>query len=177
MSTDSNVLFRDTLVRILVRDLAAIKREIAAYPDDETLWRVVPGISNAGGTLALHAAGNLRHFVGAVLGQSGYRRDRDAEFAARGVTREQIAAELDDAIAAVTLALQKLDAAAMATEYPIAVVELNVPTGPYLVHLASHLAYHLGQLDYHRRIVTGSAQTVETMKIPALFVPNVPSHA
>ena len=168
---------RDTLQRVLVRDLSAIRREVLAYPDDESLWRAVPGITNPGGTLALHAAGNIRHFVGAALGDTGYVRNRDLEFSARGLTREQIAEELDDAIAAVSHTFPRLDADALGGEYPIAVVELRVRTGPFLVHLAGHLAYHLGQLDYHRRIVTGSPQTVDTMKIPPVFAPDATNHA
>ena len=67
---DSRDVLRDTVLRLVLRDLAALQREVTAYPDDESLWRVAPGITNSGGTLALHLAGNLRGFIGSVLGGS-----------------------------------------------------------------------------------------------------------
>jgi hypothetical protein len=72
--------FAADLLVLFRRDLDALAREVALFPDDEALWRKVPGIANAGGNLALHVAGNLRHFVGAMLGDTGYMRDREAEF-------------------------------------------------------------------------------------------------
>lgn len=169
MSLDERIL--ETARRALLRDLAAMRREVEAYPDDASLWTIVPGISNAGGTLALHIAGNLRHFIGATLGNSGYVRDRDAEFAQRGVSRADIVAQLLDAERAVDATLSTLDASRLPEEYPLTVVELRVQTGPYLLHLATHAAYHLGQLDYHRRMVTGSQETVGAMAIPPIFTP------
>ena len=147
---------------MLQRDLAAVRRSVEAYPDDASLWTGRPGLPNAGGTLVLHIAGNLQHYVGAVLGRSGYRRDRDAEFARRDVPREILLSELDAAAAAIELALVSLDdsPAALAKPYPELIAGRRVSLGDFLVHLTSHLAYHLGQLDYHRRVVTGSREGV-----------------
>ncbi|HEU4699123.1 MAG TPA: DinB family protein [Gemmatimonadales bacterium] len=145
---------------LLVRELRALRRELEAYPDDASVWRQPPGLANSAGTLALHVAGNLQHFVGAVLGDSGYVRDRDAEFARRDVPRAELMAGLDAAIAAVEHTLPSLSEARLDDPYPVPVAGHLVQTGEYLCHLAAHLAYHLGQIDYHRRSVTGDARGV-----------------
>ena len=148
------------LAATVTRELRAVRREVAAYPDDAALWRELPGVPNAGGTLALHLAGNLRHYVGAVLGGTGYVRDRPREFAARGVPRAEVLAQLDAALADVTRVLPALDAATLAAEYPERFGGQAFTTAEFLVHVGAHLAYHLGQLDYHRRAATGDAAGV-----------------
>lgn len=156
-------MLRSTIQHILTRELLALRRGIEAYPDDASVWRPMPGIANVGGTLALHIAGNLQHFIGAVLGGTGYVRDRDAEFARRDVSRDEILREIDAAIAAVERGLQSIGDDALPRAYPEKVAGREVVTADYLVHLSSHLSYHLGQLDYHRRIVTGDGRTVNAV--------------
>ena len=171
-SDDNARLLCDTVLRLLHRDLAAVQREVLAYPDDLSLWRVVPGIANAGGTLALHLAGNLRHFVGATLGGTGYQRDRDAEFNDRGMTRDAVSAQLEDAMAQVVTTLRALDATRLGDDFPIMMGNaVTLRTDVMLVHLATHTSYHLGQIDYHRRIVTGNPATVGALPLPALVGP------
>ncbi len=153
----------DQLRAILLRDLRALRREIEAYPDDESVWTVPDGISNSGGTLVLHLVGNLRSFVGRVIGGDGYERDRPREFGARGLPRTELLRDIDVTVAAVDRAMPMLTAEALAAEYPMAIGAVTVNTQDFLVHLAVHLGYHLGQVDYHRRIVTGSPATVATV--------------
>jgi len=158
-----------TLRLVLVRELGAVRRSVEAYPDDASVWAVPAGLPNAGGTLVLHVAGNLRHFLGTVLGGSGYTRDREAEFARRNVTRAELVAEVDAAIAAVERALvPSLDAS---RTYPESVGGRTLRTGDLLLHLTSHLAFHLGQLDYHRRVVTGDSRGVS-----AIALADLPAH-
>ncbi len=145
---------------LMSRELRTIQRELEAYPDDRLLWQPLPGLPNTGGTLALHAAGNLQHFVGAVLGKTGYVRNRDAEFARRDVPRAELLRELEQAITVVETVLPGLPAAVVDDWYPLPVANRRVRTDEFLVHLLAHLAYHLGQLDYHRRAVTGDGQGV-----------------
>ncbi|HEX5724110.1 MAG TPA: DUF664 domain-containing protein [Longimicrobiaceae bacterium] len=142
------------LLHVLTRELRALRRQVEAYPDDESPWRMLPGISNPGGTLALHLSGNLRHFVGALLGGSGYVRDRDAEFSTRSLTRRELTERIDATLAEVTAALDGRELEPDA-DFPGPVMGMAVRTDEFLLHLAAHLAYHLGQVDYHRRIVTG----------------------
>lgn len=148
------------IATVLVRELRALGRELDAYPTDADVWRQPPGLPNSAGTLALHAAGNLRHFVGAVLGGDAYVRDRDAEFSARGVSRAELRAALEAAAEVVARVVPSLEAAVLAAPFPVPVANRRVRTDEFLVHLATHLAYHLGQVDYHRRIVTGAREGI-----------------
>jgi hypothetical protein len=143
----------DELKTVLLKDLAALRREVEQYPDDAALWRPLPGIANAGGNLALHLAGNLQSFIGAQLGGSGYVRDRDWEFAARDLPRARVLQEIDAAAKAVEAGLAALDPATLDQEFPLPMGGKRMATGQFLLNLCSHLAYHLGQLDYHRRMV------------------------
>jgi hypothetical protein len=162
------------------RELRAVRREVEAYPDDDALWRAVPGVPNVGGTLALHLAGNIRHYIGAQLGGTGYVRDRPREFAARDVPRAELLAALDEAIDVAARVLPTVDAAALAREYPERFAGRAFTTAAFLLHTGLHLAYHLGQLDYHRRAVTGDAAGVGALamaELPALGEATPPGDA
>jgi len=140
---------------ILLRDLGALRRELDAYPDDDSVW-VLPGsLPNSAGTLVLHLCGNLRHFIGARLGGSAYVRDREREFGARGIPRDVLRADIAEAETAVAGALPALSDAALEAPYPDRLGNHTYGTADFILHLCSHFAYHLGQIDYHRRIVTG----------------------
>jgi hypothetical protein len=159
---------KDAVRAVLVRELEAFCREVEAFPDDELLWRTLPGIANSCGNLALHAAGNLQHYVGARLGGTGYVRHRDLEFSRRSGTRGEVAAELRRAIDVVRTVLDRLPEATWEREFPEAVGGTRLPTGPFLVHLATHLAFHLGQAGYLRRILTGEQGATKPVAISAL---------
>lgn len=152
----------DIVAALLARELRALRREIAAYPDDASLWLVPEGVVNAGGTLAHHIAGNLRYFVGARLGGSGYERDRTAEFESRDLGREELIALVDAATEEVARAFDALTPDDLARAFPDQFAG-TVATSAFLLHLLAHTAYHLGQLDYHRRLVTRSGVTVNVM--------------
>lgn len=169
MSTESSLLI-DGVRMIMLRDLKSTDAQIAAYPDEASMWLTPSGISNPAGTLALHIAGNLRHFIGAVLGKSEYVRDRDAEFFARDVPREKIRAEIAAAVDDVNAAFDRLTATSVGEEYPIPVGQgkIRVRTSDWIIHLAGHLTYHLGQIDYHRRLTTTNPLPVENLALHGL---------
>ena len=158
----------DDLSRVLVRDLRTLAAELDAYPDDASVWACPPGIPNSAGTLVLHLAGNVRHFVGARLGGTGYLRDRAAEFAARGLPRADLRAQVDATAAEVSAALAGLDRGRLDEEFPDAVGGTRLSVGRFLLHLVAHTGYHLGQIDYHRRTVTGDARGVGAVPVAAL---------
>ena len=153
---------------MMLRELVTLRKQIEAYPSDEALWKVVPGISNSGGTLALHLAGNLQHFIGAVLGATGYIRDRDAEFSVRGLSRAEVLNLIDQATASLTHTFRSLTDEVLRRQYPERVGKVRLTSGDFLVHLEGHLAYHLGQIDYHRRMTTGGGALTGALSPGAL---------
>ena len=158
----------ETIHALLRRELAAVRRSIDAYPDEKSVWAEQPGLPNTGGNLALHVAGNLQHYFGAVLGATGYARDRDSEFSRRGVPRTELLKQLDAAAVAIDAGLRGLSAERLAQPYPEQVGGRTIATQQFVVHLLSHLAYHLGQLDYHRRSVTGDHTAVGAIAVKEL---------
>jgi hypothetical protein len=159
------------LRRMLLRELDSFKQEINLFPGDDLLWVAPGGVTNSAGNLALHVAGNLRHFVGAVLGNTGYVRNRDAEFTTRGLDRAAVLRELDAAVADVVSTLGTFDPARMNQPYPLPVGGITVGTRRFLIHLATHLAWHLGQAGYLRRILTGQNVSTGAVPVPALAEP------
>lgn len=157
-----------TLKLLITRELRAFRRELEAYPDDASVWRAVPGLPNSGGTLALHVAGNLRHFIGGIVGRDGYVRDRDSEFSRRDVPRAELIAGLDATIAAVEHALESPSSDLLRNAYPEPIAKRTVSASDFLVHLVAHLAYHLGQVDYHRRSVTGDMRGIDAVSVREL---------
>jgi uncharacterized damage-inducible protein DinB len=143
----------DILKTLFDRDLNKLSQEIEAYQTEQALWHVEPGISNPAGNLCLHLLGNLNTYIGAELGHSGYVRNRDLEFSARNVPRTELLAGIAATRRVVEAALTPLQDEQLATEYPIVVFEAPTSLGYMLLHLTTHLAYHLGQINYHRRLV------------------------
>jgi hypothetical protein len=140
--------------RCLVRELEGFKRELARFPDDDAVWKSAPGVTNSAGNLALHLAGNLQHFIGTVLGGTGYVRHREVEFEQRSGSRADIYRELDAASAVVQRVLPSLPEETLAAEFPEALMGMRFRTSTFLVHLCAHAGFHLGQAGYVRRIVT-----------------------
>jgi uncharacterized damage-inducible protein DinB len=156
--------FIQAIVGILDRDLKTVRREIEAYSDERDLWREVPGLANLGGTLVLHLTGNIQHYFGTRLGGGDYMRDRPAEFARRNVPRSELLREVDAARAAVQAAGRALRDEDLRADFPEVIAGCRVRTSEYLIHLVAHFAYHMGQLDYHRRVVTEKNVGVDAVR-------------
>ena len=146
-------MLNQILIELFERDLNKLREEIEAFPDEASLWKLEDGISNSAGNLCQHLTGNIQHFFGAVLGESGYVRDRDAEFAEKGTTRADLIADIERARLSVNTTLAKLSDDDLAANYPIEVYGHPMTTGYFLTHLATHFNYHLGQINYHRRLL------------------------
>lgn len=145
--------FISSIERLLNRDLQKLKEEITLYPTDDLLWKIDGEIKNSAGNLCLHLCGNLQHYIGTVLGNSGYLRNRDNEFAAKGLSKEQLLNEIEKTIKTITDTLKTLNTSVLTSEYPIQVLGYPMTTVYFLIHLTSHFEYHLGQINYHRRIM------------------------
>ncbi len=147
-------MLQTILSELYARDLNKLRTEIEQYSNEADLWKKSGSIPNSAGNLCQHLCGNLRHFIGAVLGNSGYVRDRDSEFTRDNVSRAALIGEIDATLADVKRTLNGLSDEVLASDYPIDVFGKGAfKTDWFLVHLATHFNYHLGQLDYHRRLL------------------------
>ncbi len=147
---------RDSFIELFTRDLDQLKVEISLYGKEDAIWIVKPGILNSSGTLCLHLVGNLNHFVGAVFGNSGFIRNRDTEFSSRNVLRTKMIEEIDITKGVIANTLNGMNAADFAKSFPLEKHGKIVTTEFMLMHLLTHFSYHLGQINYHRRIVEGA---------------------
>ena len=142
-----------SLTQLFLRDLEKLKTEITSFKDEKKIWEVSGDVKNSAGNLCLHLCGNLQHFIGAVLGNSGYVRNRDAEFSRKDVPIRELVAEIELTAKVVQKTLQELKEDTLQKTYPINVFGYEMTTEYFLVHLAGHLNYHLGQINYHRRLL------------------------
>lgn len=150
-----NRMLREILTELYERDLNKLKEEIGLYANEADLWKVGGDITNPAGNLCLHLTGNLNHFFGAVLSENGYVRDRDAEFANKNVPKSDLVAAIDQTKSVVLATLEKLTDEDYAKIYPIEVFGKPMTTGFFLTHLATHFNWHLGHINYHRRLLAG----------------------
>lgn len=142
-----------TLYRLFERDLTRLKVELNLYSDEQIIWQTTGQISNTAGNLTLHLLGNLNTYIGAVLGGTDYVRDRPAEFSLKNIPRQSLLEQIDALLIILKTTLEKLSDTAFEEEYPLLVFEEKTSTEYFLVHLTTHLAYHLGQMNYHRRLL------------------------
>nr|WP_250433848.1 DinB family protein [Hanstruepera flava] len=146
-------MLTQTLTKLFVRDLSKLQEEINLYTTESQMWQVTHGISNSAGNLALHIVGNLNHFIGATLGNTGYIRQRDLEFSSKNVPKNTIINQIEDTKTMLEQVLPTLTEADLQQEYKRRPFEDYMTTEYFLVHLSMHLAYHLGQINYHRRLI------------------------
>ena len=148
---------KDTIIpslrQIFRRDLLKLRQEIASYSDEDKIWHIEKKISNSAGNLCLHLVGNLNTYIGAELGKSGYVRNRDLEFSRKGLSVEALTALIDETLLVVENSLTEINDEDLSIEYPVKVFADAMTTGFFLIHLAAHLNYHLGQINYHRRLI------------------------
>lgn len=161
-------MINDWLSRVMLRDLDSLRDQVNGYEDEDDMWTRLPAVANSAGNLALHLAGNLHFYVGTQLGGAGYVRDRPAEFATTGLPRAEVVRRIEETRAVVKKVLERLDRQALEADYPIEVGGVRISTGQFLAHLAVHLGYHLGQVDYHRRMLTSASSLPGMQSIGAL---------
>lgn len=143
----------ESLRSLYNRDLNKLKAEIEAYQHEENLWKTDKNISNSAGNLCLHLVGNLSHFIGAQLGNTGYVRHRELEFSLKDIPKAELIEKIEATTIIVDSVLSQLPEEALKEEYPLVVFEDKMTTDFFLIHLIAHLDYHLGQINYHRRLL------------------------
>jgi uncharacterized damage-inducible protein DinB len=142
-----------TLSLLFERDLTLLKNELSLYKSEATIWQIDKDVANSAGNLTLHLVGNLNTYIGAEIGKTSYVRDRPLEFSAKNIPRQQLLMMIDDTIVVIENALATMQEADFEQEYPLLVLANKTSTEYFLVHLATHLTYHLGQVNYHRRLL------------------------
>lgn len=146
-------MLTESLIKIFERDLNKLKVEIQSYKTEKNLWLLDKEIKNSAGNLCLHLIGNLNHFIGAVLGGTGYIRKRELEFSLKDVPREHLLEQINDTTAIVVNTLNTIKPELIEKNYPLEVFKKPMTTEFFLIHLTTHLQYHLGQINYHRRLL------------------------
>jgi hypothetical protein len=144
----------DDLTALFTRDLNKLAQELEKYPNEESLWVVRPEIINPAGNLCLHLVGNLNHFIGTTLGQTGYVRDRDTEFSSRNIPKAQLVTMTLQTASMIERILPALTTTMLESTYPLEVFGAPMKTGFFLIHMYGHLNWHLGQINYHRRLLS-----------------------
>jgi hypothetical protein len=159
---------KEDIERLLIRELHSFKKEVELFSNDDDLWKTVPGITNSTGNLSLHVCGNLKHHIGAILGNSGYKRDRVSEFSTRSGSREDLIGEIKETIEMISTVLSHLSEETIAAKFPGIVGGIELRCGLFLQHLSVHLAHHLGQAGYLRRMITENNQSSEPVSLKKL---------
>lgn len=142
-----------SLKSIFKRDLEKLYSEIEQYKDEKKIWYTEKSIANSAGNLCLHLVGNLNAFIGAELGKTGYVRNRPLEFSLKDVPKTVLLQQVKETISAVDKSLDMTKEEQLNDNYPLEVFGYKMTTGYFLIHLSGHLSYHLGQVNYHRRLL------------------------
>ena len=142
-----------TIRTLFERDIKKVKTEIESYKSEENLWKVEGKVLNSAGNLCLHLIGNLNHFIGAGIGKTGYIRQRELEFSQKNVPKEELLSKLEEVIKVVDTSIKSLSEEELFTETTVPKFEEKQTTAFLLLHLHAHLNYHLGQINYHRRLL------------------------
>lgn len=146
-------MLTEILRSLFNRDLQKLREEIELYQNESHLWIVDKNIANSAGNLCLHLIGNLNTYIGAALGKTDYVRNRPLEFSEKDVSKDELIIKIEETILMVNNTLDILTEANLEAIYPPEFLEREEVTGFFLVHLSTHLAYHLGQINYHRRLL------------------------
>jgi len=146
-------MLKDTFKGLFIRDLEKLKQEIQAYKNEEKLWHIEKGILNSAGNLCLHLIGNLNTYIGAQIGQTGYIRNREQEFALKNIPRQELVENIEKTITMIGATFDMISDNQLHEIYPGETPFNEISNHHFFTHLSMHLAYHLGQINYHRRLL------------------------
>lgn len=129
-------------------------KEISQYQNEADLWKLTGDLKNSPANLALHLCGNLKHNIGAVIGKNGFIRERDLEFSTKGISKADIIKEIESTEDIVIPVLDSLTDDDLIDPFPEASHGEDQTIYDALIRLALHMGYHVGQINYHRRIIS-----------------------
>ena len=143
----------ETVKQLYIENLHALRNEISSYKNEADIWKLSGDIKNPPGNLCLHICGNLNFYFGFALGNTGFQRNRDLEFTKKGVSRDELIHQIDKTKEVVSKVLDNLRIEDYGKAFPVDYMEVRTTIGYEVHRLLAHLAYHLGQINYHRRIL------------------------
>ena len=149
-------MISEIIEKLLIRDLQKLRQEISLYKNESVIWATDKAISNSAGNLCLHLVGNLNTYIGAILGSTGYTRNREQEFSLKNIPRNELLQKIDDTVDIIEKTFAHISDEQLTEDYPVLVWEQKTNTAYLLFHLVTHLGYHLGQVNYHRRLLDNS---------------------
>jgi len=138
---------------LFLKNLKHLNTEISSYKNEADLWKLTGGIANTPGNLCLHLCGNLQHYIGALIGKSGYKRNRDAEFSRKNVSRHDLLMEINIAEEIITSVFDSMKEEDLEKPFPDNTFGENQTNAHAILQCEVHFTYHLGQINYHRRIL------------------------
>lgn len=141
------------LILFFEKELKTLITELESYKDEENIWRTDRGISNSAGNLSLHLIGNLHAFIGKEIGKTNYVRNRELEFSQKDVSRATLINSINETIVMIRESLLLLSDEGLKNDYALMKFSKAETNEYLLVHLLKHLTYHLGQINYHRRLI------------------------
>lgn len=144
---------KEALKTIFARDLKRLQTEIELYKNETAIWKVDKLVANSAGNLCLHLIGNLNAFIGAGLAKTNYVRQRELEFSLKDIPRAELLQRIEATMQVVETGLNNLTAEQLQQDFPIQIWNKPAGTEYTLIHLTTHLNYHLGQINYHRRLL------------------------
>ena len=146
-------MLNNILAKFYERDIRKLIEEVKAFKDEDDLWKTHGSVQNTAGNLVLHIIGGLNYFLGTQLAHTNYIRHRNNEFADKYVKRDLLLLQLEELLALVRQTFASLSSEDMDKSYPIMFDDADNKTGYVLTQLALHLNYHLGQINYLRRML------------------------
>ncbi|MEP7144328.1 MAG: DinB family protein [Ferruginibacter sp.] len=154
-------MIKEHIEQLFARDLQKLTKEIEAYEDESVIWQTINGINNSAGNLCLHLLGNLNTYIGSTLGNTGYIRNREQEFSLKNIPKSHLLEEIGKVKIIIENTINSLTDDQLSKNYPDDILGYPMSTHQFLIHLIGHLNYHLGQINYHRRILTAIKNQVE----------------
>jgi uncharacterized damage-inducible protein DinB len=135
------------------RDLNKLMEELNLFKKEKEIWKIKGDVKNSAGNLTLHLLGNLNHFIGRTLGHTDFIRKREDEFSLKDVPREKLISEIDSLKKVIKDTLSKLSDEEMKKEFPLKIGDNSFTNETLLIFLLTHFNYHLGQINYLRRML------------------------
>lgn len=152
-------MITSVLIDLYTREIDKLKNEVLNFESDEQLWKTPePQITPAGNT-CLYLAGTLQHYIGNIMGDSGYIRNKEAEMKARNVPRERLLEEIDNTKQVVIDTLEQISKTELQKVFPTNEFEEPITTEFYLIHLLKNVGFHVGQISVLRQLASAKVES------------------